>query len=267
MGPAGDRHANAATLAAGLALIGLTACLPIYIQAVLGRSPIVSGLTLTAMAVGWPIAATLSARLFLPWFGMRATLRGGAVTMLVGAAALPFVNPSNGVWLSSAGSLLMGAGMGMMSYTAVLLLQASVGWEQRGAATASNVFARLLGNTLGAAVMGAILNLGLSLAGARVSSERVRALMEPTPGAGRAGRHGAEKRAGGLAALGVRGDVRPGGADPARRLGHAAPRDRRAVPPRAGQGRGPARAQASRVGRPTNSFRRSTKRARAPIFM
>jgi len=176
--------ANVATLAAGVGLIGLTACLPIYIQAVLGRSPIVSGLTLTAMAIGWPIAATISARLFLPWWGMRTTLRIGAVLIVVGGSAFPFVGSAQaGVWLSSAGALLMGGGMGMMSYTAVLLLQASVEWNRRGAATASNVFARLLGNTLGAAVMGAILNLGLRLAGANVSSDQVRALMDRTSGA------------------------------------------------------------------------------------
>ena len=176
--------ANAATLAAGVGLIGLTACLPVYIQAVLGRSPIVSGLTLTAVGIGWPIAATVSARLLLPWWGMRTSLRAGAVLILIGGAAFPFLGPGQaGLWLSSGAAFLMGAGMGVMSYTSVLLLQASVEWNRRGAATASNVFARLLGNTLGAAVMGAILNLGLRLAGANVSSDQVRALMDRGSGA------------------------------------------------------------------------------------
>jgi len=176
--------ANAATLAAGLGLIGLTACLPVYIQAVLGRSPIVSGLTLTSMAIGWPIAATVSARVFLPWWGLRTTFRAGAALIVAGGLAFPFLGDGeSGLWLSSGGAFLMGSGMGMMSYTAVLLLQASVEWNRRGAATASNVFARLLGNTLGAAVMGAILNLGLHLSGANVSSDQVRALMDRVSGA------------------------------------------------------------------------------------
>ena len=174
--------ANGATLAAGLALIGLTASLPIYIQAVLGKSPIVAGLTLTVMAVGWPIAATASARLFLPWLGMRSTLRAGAATMVVGAFAFPFVDRSNGLWLFASGALLMGWGMGMMTYASVMLLQAVVHGSKRGAANASNVFARLLGNTLGAAMMGAILNLGLHMAGAKPTSEQVRALMDRNTG-------------------------------------------------------------------------------------
>jgi MFS family permease len=173
---------NLSTMAAGVALIGLTAMLPVYIQAVLGRTPIVSGLTLTAMAVAWPIAATCSARLFLPWMGLRNTMRSGATLMLIGGLAFPFINREDGLWLASGGAFLMGWGMGMMTYTSVMILQASVDWSKRGAATASNVFSRLLGNTLGAAVMGAILNFGLRSAGAKISPEQVRALMDRRPG-------------------------------------------------------------------------------------
>ena len=171
-------NANGATLAAGLALIGLTACLPIYIQAVLGRSPIVAGLILTSMAVGWPIAATVAGRVFQPRIGLRSTFQAGAGMMLAGAMVFPFLNAKYGLFLSAAGSFVMGFGMGMISYTCVMLIQQSSDWARRGAATASNVFARLLGNTLGAAVMGAILNLGLRAAGANVSPEQVRALMD-----------------------------------------------------------------------------------------
>ena len=174
--------ANAATLAAGVALIGLTAMLPVYIQAVLGRTPIVSGLTLTAMALAWPVAATAAARLFLPWLGLRTTMRCGAVTMVLGGLAFPLVNPANGLWVAAIGAFLMGWGMGMMTYTSVMILQASVDWSKRGAATSSNVFSRLLGNTMGAAMMGAILNLGLNAAGAHVTPEQVRALMDRRPG-------------------------------------------------------------------------------------
>ena len=176
--------ANAATLAAGVALIGLTACLPVYIQAVLGRSPIVAGLTLTSMAVAWPVAATVAGRVFQPWIGLRSTFQWGAGLMLAGAMVFPFINPANGIALSAAGSFVMGFGMGMISYTCVMLIQQTTDWSRRGAATASNVFSRLLGNTFGAALMGAILNLGLSLAGASVSPGQVRALMDQHAPAG-----------------------------------------------------------------------------------
>ena len=179
--------ANGATFIAGLALIGLTSCLPIYIQAVLGKSPVLAGLTLTGMAVGWPIAATAAARFFQPRIGLRRTFRWGAAVMVAGSLAFPLLNAANGLWLSTLGSFVMGFGMGMVSYACIMLIQQSTDWTRRGAATASNVFARLLGNTLGAAAMGAILNLGLRFSGVRISSEQIRGLMDPhAPTAARA---------------------------------------------------------------------------------
>jgi len=41
-------------------------------------------------------------------------------------------------------------------------VQDSVEWSMRGSATASIIFARSLGNTLGATVLGAILNAGIN---------------------------------------------------------------------------------------------------------
>ena len=174
--------ANATTLAAGMALIGLTAMLPIYIQAVLGKSAIASGFTLTAMGLAWSGAATASARLFLPRLGLRRTLRAGGVIMVLGGLAFSFVNRTNGLWLSSTGAFLFGWGMGMMTFSSVMILQETVEWKKRGAATASNAFSQLLGSTLGAAVMGAILNMGLRLAGAASRPEQVRALMDHASG-------------------------------------------------------------------------------------
>jgi hypothetical protein len=52
--------------------------------------------------------------------------------------------------------------MGLISLTSIVLVQDSVEWAMRGSATASIIFARSLGNTLGATVLGAILNAGIN---------------------------------------------------------------------------------------------------------
>ncbi|MFL6556506.1 MAG: MFS transporter, partial [Bacillus sp. (in: firmicutes)] len=44
----------------------------------------------------------------------------------------------------------------------IVSIQSTVGWEQRGIATAANMFMRNLGNTIGAALLGGILNNRLS---------------------------------------------------------------------------------------------------------
>jgi EmrB/QacA subfamily drug resistance transporter len=152
---------NVATLFSGMAVIGLTTFLPMYVQAVMGRSPLVAGFMLTAMVLGWPIAATLGARNFAR-FGLRPILIAGAALLPVGAIAFAVLSPRMSPFVAGLGSLVMGFGMGFFSTAAIVLIQDSVGWAERGAATASNLFARSLGSTLGATVLGAVLNASLA---------------------------------------------------------------------------------------------------------
>ncbi|TCL71090.1 MDR family MFS transporter [Rhizobium sp. BK251] len=152
---------NAATLLAGMALIGLTTILPIYVQGVLGRSPLVAGFTLTMLVVGWPLAVMLSSRLYRT-FGIRRTLRVGSLMFPFGASFLIFLTPESHPAVAGVGSFFMGFGMGLISLTSIILVQESVEWSMRGSATASLIFARSLGNTLGATVLGAILNIGIA---------------------------------------------------------------------------------------------------------
>ncbi len=155
--------ANGVSGLASIALMGLTTFLPMYVQVVLGRSPIVAGFALTMMLLGWPIGATLSARLF-PRFGVRNVLVAGSVFLPLGAAFFALLTPDSSVWQAGAGSVLMGFGMGLANVSAMVLIQEVVDWSERGAVTASSVFARNLGSTLGATLFGAIVNAGLARA-------------------------------------------------------------------------------------------------------
>lgn len=163
---------NIATLLAGMALIGLTTILPLYVQGVLGRSPIVAGFTLTMLVLGWPLAVTLSGRFFHA-FGVRNTLRGGTLMFPLGATLLLLLTPQSHPALAGVASFAMGFGMGLSSMTCIVLIQESVEWSMRGSATASNIFARSLGTTLGATVLGAILNIGIARFAAGEAAVRV----------------------------------------------------------------------------------------------
>ncbi len=167
---------NAATLLSGMTIIGLTTFLPMYVQVVLGYSALVAGFTLTATVLGWPIGATLAARNFAR-FGLRPTLVFGSVLLPIGALAFVALAPGGSPWLAGAGSLMLGFGMGFLSTAAIVIIQDSVGWAERGSATAANMFARNLGSTLGATMLGAALNLSLARGGA-VSAEQVRHLLD-----------------------------------------------------------------------------------------
>jgi EmrB/QacA subfamily drug resistance transporter len=170
--------ANAATLLSGMAIIGLTTFLPMYVQGVLGRSALVAGFALTMMVLGWPIGATVAAKNFTR-FGLRATLLFGAALTPVGALAFVVMGPGSSPVLAGAGSLVLGLGMGFLSTAAIVIIQDSVGWAERGSATASNIFSRNLGSTLGATALGGVLNLSLAGRGDRgVTYDQIRQLLD-----------------------------------------------------------------------------------------
>ena len=168
--------ANLATLLSGMTIIGLTSFVPMYVQGVLGQSALVAGFALTAMVLGWPIGATVAARNFAR-FGIRSTLLAGAALLPVGAVVFPLLGPGMSPAVAGVGSAVVGLGMGLLSTSAIVLIQDSVGWAERGVATASNIFARNLGSTLGATALGAVLNVGLARRGA-VSSDQIRQLLD-----------------------------------------------------------------------------------------
>lgn len=177
--------ANGAALLAGMALIGITTFLPMYVQGVLRQSPLVSGLALTVMVLGWPIGATFAARSF-GRFGLRRILLAGSLLIPAGSAGFLALGSDTPVGVAAAGSLVMGLGMGLLSTASIVLIQEIVSWSERGSATASNIFSRNLGSTLGAAVFGAVMNYGLAHFGGAggTTSDELRRLLDQASGDG-----------------------------------------------------------------------------------
>ncbi|MFM0075125.1 MDR family MFS transporter [Paraburkholderia sediminicola] len=170
---------NAATVLSGMILMGSTTFLPMYVQGVLHRSPVVAGLALTMMMVGWPAGATLAAKSFHR-IGLRRILIGGSAFIPIGAVLLLFLQPGGSPLIAAFGSLIMGFGMGTSSVSSLVLIQEIVKMDERGSATASNLFSRNLGSTLGATLFGAVLNFGLSHSKdvAVVTSDQLKALLQ-----------------------------------------------------------------------------------------
>jgi EmrB/QacA subfamily drug resistance transporter len=172
---------NVATLFAGMALIGLTTVLPIYVQGVLGRTPVVAGFTLTALVIGWPLAVVVSGRLYRG-LGIRPTLRVGGALLPAGTAFLLFLTPQSSPVIAGSGAFLMGAGMGLLSITTIAVVQDSVEWSMRGSATASIIFARSLGSTIGATAAGTLLNMGIVHYGSGALATRLHDLLNQPSG-------------------------------------------------------------------------------------
>ena len=176
--------ANGAGVFAAMALMGLTTFLPMYVQGVLKQSPVIAGLALTMMLVGWPVGATLATRWF-PRFGLRRIMITGGALIPCGAVLFTLLTPSSSPVMAGVGSLVMGFGMGLLSVTSIILIQEIVDWTQRGSVTSSNLFSRNLGSMLGASIFGAVLNYGLMHAKgmAPITSQQLRQLLEVHTGA------------------------------------------------------------------------------------
>jgi MFS family permease len=169
---------NASSLFAGMAMIGLTTFLPVFVQGVMQRPPLIAGFALSAMVLGWPIGATLSPRLWSR-FGVRTILRTGAALIPVGALVFVFLKPETSPFVAGVGSAIVGFGLGLSSSASIVLIQEIVEWSERGSVTASYLFARTLGSTFGATVFGAVLNIGLARSSlGAVTSDELRRLLD-----------------------------------------------------------------------------------------
>lgn len=149
--------ANVCAFTTGAVMIGVATFLPTFVQGVMGLTPAVAGFTLAMMSIGWPLASTAAGRLMLR-FGYRIITLVGGVALVAGSIFFITLQPEKGPLWAAVGTFLIGTGMGLTATTFIVSIQSSVDWKMRGAATASHMFMRILGNTVGAAVLGGVLN-------------------------------------------------------------------------------------------------------------
>jgi MFS family permease len=145
----------------GVMIIGPTVFLPMYAQAVLGLGPVQAGFVLSVMTLSWPISAALSNRVFLR-IGFRDTAAIGmaaATATLVALVCLPYAGPA---WQPALVMLLLGACLGLFQLPLIVGVQSTVPWHERATATSSILFCRQVGQSVGAAVFGAVANATLA---------------------------------------------------------------------------------------------------------
>ncbi|MCL5972322.1 MAG: MFS transporter [Firmicutes bacterium] len=149
--------ANIGSLVVGVLSIGLSSFLPTFVQGVLGRTPLVAGFALATMSIGWPLASAYSGKLYLK-FGFRTTALMGAVLCTLSGAGFSGLSLHATAWMVAIMSFIMGSGLGLLSTSLIVAVQSLVEWNRRGVVTGSNMFARMVGSTLGVAVFGSMVN-------------------------------------------------------------------------------------------------------------
>ncbi|MEE1778833.1 MFS transporter [[Kitasatospora] papulosa] len=161
---------NLALGAMGLLMVAPTVFLPTYAQSVLGLGPIAAGFVLSVMTLSWPVSAAVSDRVYNR-IGFRRTAVVGMSGALLVLLCFPLLPYPGAAWQPALLMLLLGATLGLFQLPLIVGVQSTVGWTERGTTTASVLFCRQVGQSLGAALFGAVANgvLASRLADAPVS--------------------------------------------------------------------------------------------------
>ena len=141
----------------GAVMLGITSYVPTFLVGALSTSPIVAGLALAALTIGWPISASQSGRLYLR-IGFRNTALIGITVTVIGTGVLAVTASVPNVALVAFSCFIVGLGLGLVATPTLIAAQTSVEWNERGVVTGTNLFARSIGSSIGVAVFGAIAN-------------------------------------------------------------------------------------------------------------
>ncbi|MFD5585307.1 MULTISPECIES: MFS transporter [unclassified Streptomyces] len=141
----------------GLLMVAPSVFLPTYAQSVLGLGPVAAGFVLSVWTLTWPASAALSQHVYRR-IGFRDTALLG-----IGAAALillafPLLPYPGAAWQPTLLMMTLGAALGLFQLPLIVGVQSTVGWAERGTTTASVLFCRQTGQTLGASLFGAVAN-------------------------------------------------------------------------------------------------------------
>lgn len=148
---------NLALGALGLLMVAPAVFLPTYAQSVLGLGPVAAGFVLSVWTLSWPVSAACSQHVYRRIGFRRTAMLGiGAATLVL--LAFPLLPYPGQAWQPTLLMLLLGAALGLFQLPLIVGVQSTVGWSERGTATASILFCRQTGQTVGAALFGAVAN-------------------------------------------------------------------------------------------------------------
>jgi MFS transporter, DHA2 family, methylenomycin A resistance protein len=153
-----SRPFSAALAIAGLMTFGMYALLflvPLYFQTVRGDDPLMAGVRLLPLSVAFVVVSQLSGRI-VSAIGTRAAMSCGMAAMGFGALGLAFVSAQTSQWLLAAALCVVGVGLGLNTAPVNAVAVANAPSERSGTASGLLNTARMVGATLGVALLGAV---------------------------------------------------------------------------------------------------------------
>ncbi|MBU3199724.1 MFS transporter [Clostridium estertheticum] len=149
---------NAISFLASGILIGADVYMPLYMQNVLGFGPTISGISMAPMSIAWLLSSFVLSKA-IPKYGKKIVVGTANLILIISCVFLSTLSIESPLQLVVVYGFIMGFGFGGAFTTLTIVVQESVGYNKRGAATAVNSLVRTLGQTIAVSVFGTILNM------------------------------------------------------------------------------------------------------------
>jgi EmrB/QacA subfamily drug resistance transporter len=159
-------------LVVGFALFGSVTYMPLFLQVVKGTSPTASGLQMLPMMGGMLTTSIVSGQLISRTGRYKIFPLVGTAVMVAGLLLLSQLTAASSAMVASLDMLVLGLGLGLVMQVLVIAVQNAVDYADLGVATSGATLFRLIGGSLGTAILGAIFanRLAANLARAGISS-------------------------------------------------------------------------------------------------
>ncbi|WP_367821558.1 MDR family MFS transporter [Streptomyces sp. LMG1-1-1.1] len=171
--------AQALSLLVGAGMLAAMSYLPQYLQFARGRSSTASGLLLLPLLLGMVGAQLASGRAIARTGRYRLHPILGGALMTAGALLLLLLGPDTPVAVASALPVVLGAGMGLLMQSTMLITLYGAGPRDMGAASGTVTLLRTLGGSLGVAALGAVFTARLAGTDTRLTPAQAAHLPQP----------------------------------------------------------------------------------------
>lgn len=151
---------NGAAFCASFAIFSLFAYVPLFIEGALAKTPMQVGITMLALSLGWSAGSLVLGRFIDGTGSKQAALLGGFI-LVISSGAMLFFSPETSLGVCFLVFMLAGLGMGFVTLSTLLLVQADLSKINLGVATSFHQFSRTLGGTIGVGICGGVMTTGL----------------------------------------------------------------------------------------------------------
>jgi len=143
-------------LIVGFALFGSVTYFPLFLQVVKAVSPTGSGMEMIPMMGGMLVTSIASGQLISRTGQYKIFPILGTAVMTIGLFLLSRLTPQTSEATASLLMLVLGVGLGMVMQVLVIAVQNAVDYADLGVATSGATLFRLIGGSLGTAILGAV---------------------------------------------------------------------------------------------------------------